>query len=42
MTQEFWRPTANRERLALRAAMLAATRDFFAVRRVLEVETPLL
>ncbi len=42
MTQSSWRPTANPERLALRATMLAVTRDFFAVRRVLEVETPLL
>jgi len=37
-----WRPTADRDRLALRAALLATTRDFFAARQVLEVETPLL
>ena len=35
-----WRPTATRARLALRAALLAATRDFFESRGVLEVETP--
>lgn len=37
-----WRPTAGRERLALRAALLSVTRDFFVSRQVLEVETPLL
>lgn len=37
-----WRPTATRERLALRAELLAATRAHFAVRGVLEVETPAL
>lgn len=35
-----WRPTATRERLQQRAAMLAATRHFFAERGVLEVQTP--
>ena len=35
-----WRPSATRAQLAARAAMLARTRDFFAARSVLEVETP--
>ena len=37
-----WRPSATQERLALRAALLAKTRAFFAARNVLEVETPIL
>jgi len=37
-----WRPTASRDRLVQRAAMLAAARDFFGRRGVLEVETPVL
>jgi lysyl-tRNA synthetase class 2 len=37
-----WRPTAAPGALAHRAAMLARTRDFFAERGVLEVETPVL
>lgn len=36
-----WRPSAGRDALHLRAALLARTRAFFAARDVLEVETPL-
>jgi lysyl-tRNA synthetase class 2 len=39
--QTNWRPTAAREMLELRAALLARTRSFFAARRVLEVDTPI-
>lgn len=37
-----WRPTAPSQNLRLRADLLRRTREFFAVRDVLEVETPLL
>src|SRR5262245_34943903 len=37
-----WRPTAAREAFALRAALLARLRAFFAERGVLEIETPML
>jgi len=37
-----WRPTASPDALLLRAEILAKIRAFFAERRVLEVETPLL
>jgi lysyl-tRNA synthetase class 2 len=37
-----WQPSATLETLSVRAAMLAAARQFFAARKVLEVETPVL
>ena len=37
---EDWRPTATPARLAARARLLARAREFFAARRVLEVDTP--
>ncbi|MCX7036778.1 MAG: EF-P lysine aminoacylase EpmA [Proteobacteria bacterium] len=37
-----WQPTATRQALAARAALLQQVRDFFADRAVLEVETPAL
>ena len=42
MTAGQWRPTATFATLERRAAALAAIRDFFRARRVLEVETPAL
>ncbi|HKJ09830.1 MAG TPA: EF-P lysine aminoacylase EpmA [Gammaproteobacteria bacterium] len=37
-----WRPTADLDRLRRRAELLNAIRDFFRVRNVLEVDTPVL
>jgi lysyl-tRNA synthetase class 2 len=37
-----WHPSATRERLAQRAALLATVRQFFESRSVLEVDTPIL
>ena len=37
-----WRPTANLSALTRRAALLAAAREFFSRRGILEVETPIL
>ncbi len=37
-----WQPLANRQTLQQRATLLRAARDFFATRKVLEVETPVL
>jgi len=37
-----WRPTASRERLRQRAALLRRAREFFLARALLEVDTPLI
>lgn len=37
-----WQPTASMETIKMRAQMNAYVRDFFALRQVMEVETPLL
>jgi len=37
-----WRPTATRDALVQRAALLARAREFFSARGVLEVDTPVL
>ena len=42
MTAEEWRPSADLDRLRLRARVLDAVRGFFSARGVLEVETPVL
>ena len=39
---DHWRPSASLRAIQVRAACLAATRQFFSERKVLEVETPLL
>lgn len=40
--EQLWRPSASLELLERRAEILASIRSFFAERRILEVETPLL
>ncbi|MGI9257645.1 MAG: EF-P lysine aminoacylase EpmA [Gammaproteobacteria bacterium] len=42
MTISNWRPTATRETLELRASLMQEIREYFALRDVLEVETPAL
>jgi lysyl-tRNA synthetase class 2 len=42
VTSPDWQPTATRAALERRAAMLAAARQFFAERKVLEVDTPIM
>lgn len=41
VSRDSWRPSATRATLQQRARLLARTRDFFASRDVLEVETPM-
>ncbi|MFA0811418.1 EF-P lysine aminoacylase EpmA [Microbulbifer epialgicus] len=42
MTADLWRPSATIEALRQRAALLADIRQFFAERRVMEVEVPVI
>ncbi len=42
MTTNNWQPSANLYALQIRAEVLAKIREFFAIRKVMEVETPLL
>jgi elongation factor P--(R)-beta-lysine ligase len=42
MSESDWRPTAALDMLRVRAQMLSETRAYFAARKVMEVETPIL